>query len=94
VPAVTPLRPLSSITASTTSARVQDPDPARRRLQRAALGFPVTVRTGDGSTVTLEHLERGVQPTQLFTVPAGYRRLDPRALIERMRHSDVWAGRD
>lgn len=54
----------------------------------------MTVRTGDGSTVTLEHLERGVQPTQLFTVPAGYRRLDPRALIERMRRSDVWAGRD
>ncbi len=60
----------------------------------AALGFAVKVRAGDGSTVTLEHLERGAQPAQLFTVPAGYRRLDARALIERMRHSDVWAGRD
>jgi hypothetical protein len=26
----------------------------------------------------------------LFNLPSGFRKLDPRALIERIKHSDAW----
>jgi hypothetical protein len=57
----------------------------------AALRFPVKWRSPDGGTVQLENIRRGVQPAELFVVPTGYRKLDPRALVERIKHSDVWA---
>jgi hypothetical protein len=53
--------------------------------------FPVRVQAADGSTLTLEHVRPGVQLTQLFALPPGYQRFDPQALIERIKHSDVWA---
>ena len=55
------------------------------------LGFPVKWRASDGTTFTLEHIRVETQPAELFTVPADYRKLDPQALIERIKHSDVWA---
>jgi hypothetical protein len=55
------------------------------------LGFPIKWRGSDGTTFTLEHIRVETQPPELFAVPADYRKLDPQALIERMKHSDVWA---
>ena len=55
------------------------------------LAFPVRVLAPDGSTLTLEHVRPGVQPTELFALPLGYQHFDPQALIERIKHSDVWA---
>ena len=55
------------------------------------LGFPVKWRASDGTTFTLEHIRVEAQPAELFAVPADYRKLDPQALIERIKHSDVWA---
>jgi hypothetical protein len=55
------------------------------------LGFPVRWRAADGTTLTLEHIRVETQPAELFAVPADYRKLDPQALIERIKHSDVWA---
>jgi len=66
---------------------------ASERWVDPALRFPVRVRAGDGTSVTLEHIEAAPQPAALFALPATFRRLDPRALIERIKHSDVWAGR-
>jgi hypothetical protein len=57
----------------------------------SALQFPVKWRTPDGGTVQLENIRREVQPAELFAVPAGYRKLDPQSLVERIKHSDVWA---
>jgi hypothetical protein len=57
----------------------------------ALLAFPMKVRSADGVTMTLEHIQIQSQPASLFEVPPAYRRLDPQALIERVRHSDVWA---
>jgi hypothetical protein len=54
------------------------------------LRFPVKLRAADGTTLALEHIRIGPQPPEIFTVPPGYQRLDPEALIERIRHSDVW----
>jgi hypothetical protein len=55
------------------------------------LGFPVKWRASDGTTFTLEHIRVETQPAELFAVPADCRKLDPQALIERIKHSDVWA---
>ena len=73
-----------SVTASDNAAATQSwiaPD----------LGFPVKWRASDGTTFTLEHIRVEAQPAELFAVPADYRKLDPQALIERIKHSDVWA---
>jgi hypothetical protein len=63
-----------------------------RRWVDPVLEFPVKLRTADGTMVALEHIRIGAQPASLFAVPPGYRRSDPQLLIERMKHSDVWAG--
>ena len=57
----------------------------------SVLQFPVKWRSPDGGTVQLENIRREFQPAELFAVPAGYRKLDPQALVERIKHSDVWA---
>ena len=61
-----------------------------RRWIDAQLQFPVRFRGPDGTTIALEHIQLGTQPASLFTVPADYRKSDPRALIERLKQSDVW----
>lgn len=55
-----------------------------------ALNFPVKLRQSDGATLALEHIRVAAQPASLFTVPPHYRKSDPRALIERIKQSDVW----
>jgi hypothetical protein len=57
----------------------------------SALHFPIRWHSPDGGTVALENIRTGPQSAQLFLVPASFRKLDPRALIERIKRSDVWA---
>lgn len=61
-----------------------------RRWIATALQFPVKWQASDGTTVTLEHVRSEAQAAVLFSVPAGYRKSDPQALIDRIKHSDVW----
>ena len=56
------------------------------------LEFPIKLRAADGTTIALEHIRVEAQPASLFALPPGYRKSDPQALIERIKHSDVWAG--
>jgi hypothetical protein len=71
--------------------RVADADaPATLLWVDAALNFPVKLSAADGSSAALEHIRIEAQPAELFTVPAGFHRFDPQALIERIKHSDVW----
>ena len=72
--------------------RVVSPD--RRATERGIdrdLGFMVKLRSADGTTIALEHIRREAQPAILFAVPPSYRKFEPQALIERIKHSDVWA---
>ncbi len=57
-------------------------DPARK--------FPLRIKTEDGAIVTAENIRDEAQPAQLFEMPVGLRRFDPRALIEQIKQSDVW----
>jgi hypothetical protein len=57
-------------------------DPARK--------FPLRIKTEDGAVVTAENIRDEAQPAELFEMPVGLSRFDPRALIEKIKQSDVW----
>jgi hypothetical protein len=54
------------------------------------LKWPVKLIMGDGTTIELKDIHEQPQPENLFEVPAGYRKFDPKALLERIKQSDVW----
>jgi hypothetical protein len=56
-----------------------------------SIGFPVKWQTVDGKIFALESIVLQAQPASLFSIPSDYRKLDPQALLERIKHSDVWA---
>lgn len=62
-----------------------------QRIIDAKLQFPVKVISADGSSLSLEHIHVGHQSANLFAVPRDYQAFDPRALVERIKQSDVWA---
>ena len=55
------------------------------------MDFPVKWQAADGKVFVLENIVLQAQPQSLFSIPPDYRKLDPQALLERIRHSDVWA---
>src|ERR1700722_5839604 len=55
------------------------------------MGFPVKWQAADGKVFVLENIVLQAQPQSLFSIPPDYRKLDPQALLERIKHSDVWA---
>jgi hypothetical protein len=67
------------------------PENSTQRWIDPELSFPVKVRTAEGTTLELQHIKREPQPPDLFVVPPGYQKSDPRALINRIKQSDVWA---
>ncbi len=80
----------SSVT-DTVEYTVSSPDgESTRRWIATALQFPVKLRASDGTTLTLEHIQLQAQAAALFSVPTGYRKSDPQALVDRIKHSDVW----
>jgi hypothetical protein len=57
----------------------------------ATLGFPVKWQAADGKVFVVENILLEEQPASLFSIPPDYRKLDPQALLERIKRSDVWA---
>jgi len=79
--------------------RVVSPDQKSGPDQKSSRGwidpvleFPIKLRAADGTTIALEHIRVEAQPANLFAIPPGYRKSDPQALIDRIKHSDVWVG--
>ena len=64
--------------------------PSSRRWIDPDLEFPVKLVASDGTTIALEHILVEAQPANRFAIPPGFRNFDPRALIERVKHSDAW----
>lgn len=52
--------------------------------------FLLRFRGEDGSGVDVKTIKEGPQDKSLFEIPANYNKFDPKALIERIKHSDVW----
>jgi hypothetical protein len=75
---------------ATTECRVTFAQGVSRRWIDVGIGFPTRVQMDDGTSFTLENIRVAAQSADLFAIPSGYRKLDPRALIERIKHSDVW----
>jgi hypothetical protein len=57
----------------------------------ATIDYPVKWRAADGTGFALDNILLQAQPDSLFSIPSDYRKLDPPALLERIKHSDVWA---
>jgi hypothetical protein len=55
------------------------------------IGFPVKWQAADGKVFVLENILLQTQPESLFSIPSDFGKLDPQALLERIKHSDVWA---
>jgi hypothetical protein len=64
--------------------------PSERWVARE-LNVPVKIQSTDGTTISLERIRLETQSPELFIVPPDYRKFDPRAVLERIKHSDVWA---
>lgn len=54
------------------------------------LKFPLKVRMENGMTVVVTNIRYDAQPPNLFEIPSNFHKFDPNALIERIKHSDVW----
>jgi hypothetical protein len=52
--------------------------------------FPLRIETEGGAVFEIGNLHDEPQPTELFEIPANFRKLDPQALIDRIKQSDVW----
>jgi hypothetical protein len=61
-----------------------------RRWIDPDLGLPLKLQAADGTTVLLENIRIEAQSPSLFAVPQGFGKLDPQALIDKIKRSDVW----
>jgi len=52
--------------------------------------FPLRIKTGDGTLITLEQIKDEPQGASSFELPSGYSKFSPEALIGRIKQSDVW----
>ena len=57
----------------------------------ATIDYPVKWQAADGTGFALENISLEAQPASLFSIPSDFRKFDPPALLERIKHSDVWA---
>jgi hypothetical protein len=54
------------------------------------LKFPIKIETEDGAVLALSAINEAPQPPEKFRIPAGYKKFDPRGVIEQMKRSDIW----
>jgi len=54
------------------------------------LKFPVKIETEDGVVFLLENIKEGPQPAEMFVIPVGCKKFDPRQLLEWLKHTDIW----
>jgi hypothetical protein len=52
--------------------------------------FPLRIKAEDGTVFEVGNLHDQPQAAELFEIPANFRKFDPRALIDRIKQSDVW----
>jgi hypothetical protein len=52
--------------------------------------FLLKFRGEDGSGVDVKAIKEGPQDKSLFEIPTNYGKFDPKALIDRIKQSDVW----
>jgi hypothetical protein len=54
------------------------------------LKFPLQIETEDGALLALRNVQEAPQPADKFEIPAYFKKLDPRGVIELLKHTDIW----
>ena len=54
------------------------------------LKFPLRITTNFGTSFSLTEIVQAPQPASLFRIPPNFKKFDPQALIDQIKHSDVW----
>ena len=54
------------------------------------LKFPLRITTNFGTSFSLTEIVQAPQPASLFRIPLNFKKFDPQALIDQIKHSDVW----
>lgn len=54
------------------------------------LRFPLRIELDDGAAFELRNVRREPQPADRFEIPAGYRKFDPRLVLEQLKRTDIW----
>jgi hypothetical protein len=54
------------------------------------LKFPVRIETEDGIVFALQDVKEAPQSADKFEIPANYKKLNPRGLLELIKRSDIW----
>jgi hypothetical protein len=54
------------------------------------LRFPLRIEDEDGAVLELRNVRQEPQPVDKFEIPAGYRKFDPRLVLEQLKHTDIW----
>jgi hypothetical protein len=54
------------------------------------LRFPLRIKDEDGAVLALHNVRQGPQPADMFRIPGGYRKFDPRLVLEQLKRTDIW----
>lgn len=54
------------------------------------LRFPLRIEAEDGTAFALRNIRQESQPEDKFEIPAGYKKFDPRLVLELLKHTDIW----
>jgi len=54
------------------------------------LRFPLRIEDEDGAAFELRNVRQAPQPASKFEIPAGYRKFEPRLVLEQLKHTDIW----
>jgi hypothetical protein len=54
------------------------------------LRFPLRIEDEGGAVFELQNVRQEPQPADKFEIPAGYRKFDPRLVLEQLKHTDIW----
>lgn len=75
---------------STVKFTVLSPRGRSTRWVDPQLGFPLRIEDADRAGFALRNIRQGPQPADKFAIPAGYRKFDPRLVLELLKHTDIY----
>jgi hypothetical protein len=59
-------------------------------IRRQRVAFPVKIETQNGAVLALQDIREEPQPADKFEIPADYKKLNPRRLLELIKRSGIW----
>jgi hypothetical protein len=75
---------------STVKFTVLSPRGRSTRWVNRELRFPLRIEDEDGAVLELRNVRQAPQRPDRFEIPAGYRKFDPRLVLEQLKRTDIW----